>query len=174
MKKTKLIQGFRLILLALENKTIEYNWGRYENCNCGIVTQGLLNMSPDDIQRHMTNNKNSRLIPGAFFGWSTQVQHFCSITGITNDKIFKSLFKVGLSTDDIIHLEYLSDKKILKRAKIWTFLTPNYHKKKKNLIKYLRAWIDILEEESLQDEIINMTKYEQIQKTSKESSEVKS
>jgi hypothetical protein len=59
------------------------------------------------------------------------------------------MLKAGLTRTDLKHLEKLSDKQVLKRLPAADrYLT---HNKRDDVVKYLRAWADLLEEALLED-----------------------
>lgn len=210
MKKQGLIKSLKIAITALENDTVYYNWQEHHSCNCGIVAQAATGMSSGEIWELFSplqlgkKNKTKKQLT-----WKSATHIYCTITGQTEEEIFKKLFKAGLSAEDIVHLEYLENPAILKRAGLTIDVTRinkvktgetkelvpvaktvrakgllglfgktvnvivneekisehfeyqeiktteyenEYYKKKSNLIKYLKAWVSILEERPKQDD----------------------
>lgn len=197
-RKSKMITSLNLVINALKNNTIYYNWTHQESCNCGVVAQALLNVNAPhlksmwrDAQKIMISLKreDEKSIDPT---WQNGVKRLCPITGEPMADVFKRLFDAGLTKEDIVHLEYMDNPAILKRSGIdikaryfnneskkvekqvttkiphpfflfrWfgvtktktevkeTFETEKvqvgYYTKQENLILYLQAWVDILNE----------------------------
>lgn len=187
MKKQHLINSLKIAINALKNDIIKYEWRDQDACNCGVVSQAVLNKSYQNLQKDTVPLFNVFRGSDIKPTWKNAVKHFCDITGKTKNKVLNDLFKAGLSPEDICHLEYLENPAILKRSGImytgsiteteivkkeikvkrwWgrtrtriqevkeivtkqvtDYLEPEYYAKKENLIKYLVAWVQILEEE---------------------------
>lgn len=147
--KTKLIKALKVAINALEKDTVEYDWYEQCSCNCGVVAQAILGKTKYEIDRDLDKASSKRWDQdkdGAMT-WKNMVKRYCDITGKSTSQIFKDLTENGMTVEDITHLEYLENKAILKRADIRVLFHKNYYKKKKNLIKYLKAWVNILEEQ---------------------------
>lgn len=199
--KTNLIKALKTAIHALENNTIHYEWTEQSSCNCGVVAQCILGKNKEQIQDKFDvaidslrryDSKDKKV----GFTWQNGIKYLCPITGKSSVEIFNDLFEKGMSREDIVHLEYLDNAAILKRAKLETPMTKtvrvktgtikkqvpiettegrffkkkvikyveqteeifeerketsmglekDYHTKKPNLIKYLKAWAQILEE----------------------------
>lgn len=221
MAKDNLIKALKLSIHALETGIVKYEWNKNQTCNCGVVAQAILGKTHEELLilisptgRMVSKKINPHVVDGWSATWKQCVQETCSITGETTEKIFKQLFKAGMSPEDITHLEYLENPAILKRANLYqtktvtkkiktgetkatvpvkikvppkgifgflkketeeiiyetqtvetfeerqfeeTALEKDYYKKKENLIKYLKAWVEILEE-SRRPEIKELSK----------------
>lgn len=236
--KTKLIKSLKIAIHALENDTIHYNWEETSSCNCGVVCQAILDTTKRDVSKKIlkmyTAFRGDEKNKAADFTWKYMVQNHCSITGKSNEQIFKDLFAMGLNTEDLTHLEFLENTAILNRANIYKtetittqiktdekiiktpikilinapgikgffgkkiekisyensieeffevkikevkYLEDAYYTKKENLIKYLKTWVEILEEmqipissqltkEKLQEELIKAVGDEQYERAS--------
>lgn len=204
--KEKLIKSLNLVINSLKNDTIEYNWQKQANCNCGIVAQAITGKNSNEIQTLFKDVIVSLGIIDKSIDktWKNGVKHLCPITGESIHKIFNELFKNGLSKEDIVHLEFMDNPAILERSKIKTteiqkttdkildeeiieeVIVPHpnffkrmfgatvvekliskkyidvekteevgikYYSKKENLIKYLQAWVSILNEGSKGDDL---------------------
>ena len=81
--------------------------------------------------------------------WSEQLNDYCPIHGLPFDDIISELIEFGFDSNDLKHLEKLSDPKIIR-------LLPQaertlLHNNKKDVIRYLRLWANLLEEELVND-----------------------
>lgn len=156
MSKTNLITSLKTAITALEADTINYNWEKQQSCNCGVVAQAVLKKTSSEILGSISSMVNSVTREKQSGTWKNCVKNFCNITGESTQQIFKDLSEAGLSAQDICHLEYLENPAILKKAKIRTgIFNKMYFQKKSNLIKYLKAWVQILEQESKPADTIN-------------------
>lgn len=189
MKKEKLLKALKTSVALLESGTVNYYWYQPMSCNCGIVAQTIMGATPNNLKLMLPTDKLKELYDNDLHlsspTWSNMVYNFCPVTGEPLYDVFKILDNNGLSRIEIGHLEFLSDKKILERAKINTAkkyngLAPKkvkkeikeggflgffktkkiievgeitqssnvpYYAAQSNLIAYLKAWIEILEEE---------------------------
>lgn len=209
--KTKLISALKVAINALETGTVHYNWEKASSCNCGVVSQAVLDLSKQELLKtiapmHAKFKEDNQ--DEVNFTWKRAVRNYCSITGKTEFEILNDLFDNGFSPADICHLEYLENPAILQRANLYKveqtivkiktggtttttpiiiktkikakgirgffgftdeveevknesttietfkeetskqkYLEKEYYKNKQNLIKYLKAWVSILEEQ---------------------------
>ena len=178
--KTKLITALRTAAKALENGTFEYDWEQPQSCNCGIIACALMGKSIVEMKALVLNMRSEVAGPN----WKLMVRKFCPITGVPTNEVFKALVESGMSATDIIELEELSNKKVLRIGKlkdVYKITTkisePNliqrllgakpkktktkelqaHYTSKENAIKYMRAWADILEEEGKDDVVLHNT-----------------
>lgn len=141
---TKLITALRTAAKAIEMETFPYKWEAQERCNCGVVVCSLLGMSPDKLRSKIPH---SDALKGPT--WTQMAGFYCPITGIPDNELFKELYSLGLTSIEIKNLEDLSDPEILLRMKC---KKENIrYDNKQDLIRYLRAWADILVERGSQD-----------------------
>lgn len=160
MKKKILIDAIALVARGLESGKLSHNWHGLCSCNAGLLIKAITGKRFDEIHPLIKPlevlAEENNLSPT----WRNIIVCYqAAPEKKTFDlRLFQMLREKGLSFDDIISLEFLSDKKILKRSGIRTrkhFLgiipygpiLPEYFKQKKNLIKYLKAWKEILLEE---------------------------
>jgi hypothetical protein len=202
-KTQKLIKGLNIVINALKNGTIHYDWTQQDSCNCGVVAQAILGKTKEEIRTFYNeissglakhNTKDTKID----LTWQNGVKYLCPLTGEPMIEVFKKLFEAGLSKSDIVHLEYMNNPAILKRSgiqlkikkvvvekklaetvtRLETQKHPNlfprlfgktvqvavktdvykeiksekiivddyFHTKQHNLIKYLTAWVSILQE----------------------------
>lgn len=113
-----------------------YEWGHMGSCNCGNLAQTLLNIGKGDIHRYAMDK------PG---DWSEQLNDYCPTSGMPMDQLIFGLLQKGLSTDDLKHLEYLSDITIVKT--VGRGYLQNNHLQ--DVVDYMNAWANLLESELL-------------------------
>jgi hypothetical protein len=158
----KLAAALKIAINALEKDFVYYKWKTQESCNCGVVVQAILGKTESEVKELF--NEAYKEIPYRLddLTWRGVAQFSCSITGQPMTRVFKILAKNGLRPEDVVHLEYLNNPAILEIAGINTNGIPgrpgglfhrekparNYYEDKENLIKYLKAWVCILEERS--------------------------
>ena len=63
------------------------------------------------------------------------------------DEVYRVLKEEGFTPDELIKLEWLSDPKICAKAGLFPLPFPGKMANKKNVVRYLRAWANILEAE---------------------------
>lgn len=139
-----------------------YRWSRFAHCNCGHLAQTITGLTPNTIEaaakRHPgdwgeqartlcgprlrpTLDQGSPAIDGALEPEDIDV---CNVTGQTMPQILATLFAWGLEPTDVEALERLSDSAVRRRLGTNTIDFP--HGERQNVIAYLRAWADLLEE----------------------------
>lgn len=102
--KTKLITALRQAAKAIENGTFDYNWKYRGQCNCGAVASCLTGMCSDDIEISL---------PRDLAQWKNIVGRLCPVTGMPNNKILIAMMQAGMTTKDIVDLEWLRNKSVL-------------------------------------------------------------
>ncbi|MGJ3242781.1 MAG: hypothetical protein ACFE0O_07505 [Opitutales bacterium] len=113
-----------------------YSWSHMGRCNCGHLAQTVTRLHPGDIHQRALRGQGN---------WTEQTEHYtpyCPITGNPLDGVIDRLVEIGLNTNDIRRLEYLSDPKVLKR------LPGGFRHLRRNcredLVVYLRTWAGTL------------------------------
>ena len=77
--------------------------------------------------------------------WTEHLNDYCPINGLPFDAIISELIAFGFDSSDLKHLEKLSDPGILRT---FSFAERNLqHNVKQDVVKYLKAWIKLLEDE---------------------------
>jgi hypothetical protein len=139
----------------LENNDTYYKWTNYTSCNVGLFAQLCTNASESEIKRRV-NNEYADFIRQVEIqekngteddpmSWTLMVNYYCGITGKSVCGIIGDLQKAGFTSSDISHLEYLNDKYILSKTDINN--SAQYYTLSDNLIKYLKAWEEIIKEQ---------------------------
>lgn len=145
--KTKLIIALKKTVDDLVNNKKEYQWTDIARCNCGIVAQNVCGFSERQVDHYAKSL------------WTDMAEE-CQSTGIPINIIMAKLQEVGMSWEDIMDLEYCGNEKICEEAGISIrhmkggrfYATSNgkallLYQTKEGLIRYLNAWIRILERE---------------------------
>jgi hypothetical protein len=115
-----------------------YQWGHMGQCNCGNLAQELTSLSPSQIHNYAMESRKG--------DWEEQVSAFCNEGEMHIDLVISSMIEAGLSQQDIISLERLSDKQILNRIpeKIRSQIR---HNDRSHVAAYMREWASMLKEE---------------------------
>lgn len=140
--KTKLIEAIRETIIDLETGRREYSWSEASTCNCGILTRNISNLTYKQL-RDMIEESDMNICDNSAL-WSNKIT--CTVTNAPLQEVFKKMYEVGLTKEDIIHLERLSDSKILSLTNI-DISQGDYYMRKENVLLYFRAWLRILERE---------------------------
>ncbi|MGA1197561.1 MAG: hypothetical protein ACO36I_13805 [Candidatus Latescibacterota bacterium] len=114
-----------------------YEWGHMGRCNCGHLVQTLTDMTDYEIVKS---------IDFQYDEWTEHAKDYCEGTGQRVDDLFDTLKGMGLSHKDVMHLEYLSDKRVLERLDGGLrYLQKN---RVEDVTEYMNTWADMLEEDS--------------------------
>jgi hypothetical protein len=114
----------------------KYEWGHMGRCNCGHLVQTITHMSDYEIVKS---------IDFELAEWTEHAQDYCEGTGHKVDDLFSALHSVGFSRQDVIHLENLSDTRVLDRLENGRrYLQRN---NPKDVTLYMNTLADLLEEE---------------------------
>jgi hypothetical protein len=115
----------------------DYKWTHLGACNCGHLAQTLTPYTREEIHRFALQR------PG---DWAEQAAEYCTQSGLPIDAIFETMHRVGLSADDIAHLERLSDRRVLARLPPAIAFAIDY-RSRDHVVAYLQAWASLLEGE---------------------------
>ena len=164
----QLVVALRETASRLRREHITYRWASFAHCNCGHLAQTITGLSPEEIQRRAMRREGDwgsqarevavRGFPRFDFGdrpaldegaWEPQDVGACQVTGAPLDDILQDMYALGLDSHDVGHLERLSDPSVRRRLGTNTEYFPHHHRE--NVVAYLEAWADLLEQE-LRDE----------------------
>lgn len=139
------IKALRQAADVIEHHPDRYSWGNSSACNCGIVAQQFLGEEQDIIFsrfRDSVSQLKTAIEEPNHVGyiWSTMA-YACSNSGLTVGTILEQFFECGLKAYDIENLEYLSDKTVLREAGLPEDVS---YQDPSNVVKYMRAWANIL------------------------------
>ncbi|MEM9017218.1 MAG: hypothetical protein AAGC68_09390 [Verrucomicrobiota bacterium] len=113
-----------------------YEWGHLARCNCGHLVQSLTRMTDVQISQAVDHQLDE---------WTEHAKAFCPNSGRSVDDLFLTLEKSGMSRKDVIHLENLTDPRVLSRIGANVRLRKN---QREDVVLYMNAFADLLEEES--------------------------
>src|SRR3954471_1633378 len=82
----------------------KYEWGHMGRCNCGHLLQTITGMSDYEIVKSIDFQLDE---------WTEHAQDYCERTGHKVEELFTTLAQVGFGRGDVIHLENLSDTRVL-------------------------------------------------------------
>ena len=134
--KTKrfLIDALRQTSHRLLDDQVEYQWGHMGQCNAGHLIQTLTGLSSFEIEETIDFQLDE---------WSEHAIDYCSNTGCKVDDIFLTIEKHGMTHEDIVKLENLSDRKVLNN------LDGGFRHLERNnrndVIDYMNSFADLLE-----------------------------
>ena len=107
-----------------------YQWGHMGMCNCGHLAQSITGL------RHAEIHDSALIREG---DWEQQVREYCPTSGHLIGTILAAMFTLGLTRDDVRHLERLSDPEVLHG--VGRHLRFNV---REDVVTYLAAWADLL------------------------------
>ena len=134
--KTKrfLIDALRQTSNRLLDDQVEYQWGHMGQCNAGHLIQTLTGLSSFEIVESIDFQLDE---------WSEHAIDYCSNTGCKVDDIFLPIEKHGMTHEDIVKLENLSDRKVLNNLDGGCrHLERN---NRNDVIDYMNSFADLLE-----------------------------
>lgn len=83
-----------------------YEWGHMGRCNCGHLVQTVTQLTDREIVRSIDHQLDE---------WTEHANDYCAGTGHKVEDLFAALDAIGFYADDVRHLEYLSDPRVLDR-----------------------------------------------------------
>lgn len=126
-----------------------YDWKNIGACNCGNLAQIITGMDKKEIHKNGIQKHGD---------WEMLVYLYRENSKYKIDEVISRMIDTGMTPEEIVHLENLSDPKILER------LPENrkYLKRdnKDDVVLYLELWAQMLEDELL--EAIRIPKMENI------------
>lgn len=129
----ELIRLLRVTADRLSGDTT-YQWGHMGMCNCGHLAQSLTGLTESEIHQSAL---------ARYGDWEQQARDYCPTSGLLIDHILAALLDVGMTRDDIRHLEKLSDAAVLQRLpRERRFLRFN---RREDVVLYMRTWSEVLE-----------------------------
>tara|TARA_B100001758_G_C18114110_1_gene455211 strand:+ start:177 stop:674 length:498 start_codon:yes stop_codon:yes gene_type:complete len=151
-KRKNLVLVIQETISRLELEDCEYQWTNQGKCNCGHIIQTVTGKTSASIHKIALNSQGE---------WTDHAKNFCVSSGLHVDILIEELLKIGISLDQIPHLEYLSSPKITRY--IPNKMLPLNHKSKEDFIFYLQTWKKVLKKEiapiSFENELINGIPY---------------
>lgn len=113
----------------------DYRWTHMGRCNCGLLAQTVTGLPAAEIHRRALEKAGD---------WGEQARDYCPASGYPIDHVIGALLDLGLTREDLWHLERLSDPEVLGRL-------PAGRREldcrmRGPVVVYLRAWADLVEE----------------------------
>jgi len=134
-----LIRALRLTAAKI-SLGADYQWGHMGACNCGNLAQELTSFSKEEIHSFAMQRCGD---------WNEQLVDYCPSSGIPMDLLIDKMCAAGLTVENLKHLEWLSDPRILRTLpEKERYLQ---HNNKKHVVKYFLAWAELLEQELLSE-----------------------
>lgn len=133
----KLIKAIRTAAHQIKNGS-NYQWGHMGGCNCGHLAQELTTYSKREIHEYAMRKSGD---------WTDQVADYCSTSAMPMDEIISSMMSSGLERKDMIELERLKNHEV--RRYMGESGINLRHNKKEDVVSYMLAWADLLEEQML-------------------------
>ncbi len=112
-----------------------YAWTHLGACNCGHLAQTLTRRSKEEIRRLALERAGE---------WADQALEYCPGSGYPIDHVIGTMLDVGLTPEDIGHLERLSCPDVLARIPLPRRIDLSY-RNREHVVEYLRTWADLLE-----------------------------
>jgi hypothetical protein len=126
----ELIDALRRTIERLAGDTT-YAWGHMGMCNCGHLAQSITGLTDAEIHGAALVREGD---------WEEQSNRYCPTSGLMIDTILAAMFHLGLTRDDVRHLEKLSDPEVLHR------IYPRHLRRnqREDVLLYLRTWLELL------------------------------
>ncbi|MEM7385911.1 MAG: hypothetical protein AAF514_13295 [Verrucomicrobiota bacterium] len=99
-----LINALRRSIVRLQAGE-RYEWGHVGRCNCGHLAQSICGLDDRKILSHFGEHLGE---------WTELAKDYCDVSGLEVEQLVESLAGVGFGLDDIRHLEFLDDDRVLK------------------------------------------------------------
>jgi hypothetical protein len=133
----ELIAALRETALRLRDGA-DYRWTHQGACNCGHLAQTITRLSKAEIHAMAVEKEGI---------WEDHVIAHCSYSGYPIDHIIDKMLEIGLSYDDIRHLEKLSSPVVLRRLSDGrTYLD---YRQREDVVTYMELFADLLQEQLL-------------------------
>ena len=112
-----------------------YQWGHMGSCNCGHLAQTITRCSKGTIHGAAMWRHGD---------WREQLRDYCPQSGLPLDEIVDQMLDLGLTREDLAHLERLSHPAIVQRLPKERMRL--LHNRREDVVLYLATWAALLEE----------------------------
>ena len=129
-----LAEALRVTAERLSDTSVKFRWTHMGACNCGHLTQTVTSLSAADIHALALQKAGD---------WGEQAQDYCPTSGYPMDHIIDQLLALGLSTNDLYHLERLDDPAVLKQLPLGERHLDR--RSRVDVVRYLNAWADLVQ-----------------------------
>ena len=140
--KNSVLSNYLLKTIELLESSPRYEWGNSGACNCGHLAQAMTGKNRQEIHEVALKKQGD---------WSDKSKKYCHNSGHEIDDIISIMISKGLQLEDIRHIEYLSNPKIL--GKIPPEERNLEHNKLDDVITYFNAWVLLLKENAATNSI---------------------
>lgn len=128
-----------------------YQWGHMGSCNCGFLAQEITKLTKAEIHQRAMARKGD---------WNDQLNDYCPTSGLPIDDAISEMLNAGLDTQDLQHLERLSDPKVLALLpKEKGYLK---HNLRDDVVLYMKTWANLLEDALLEKVELKMPEEEAV------------
>jgi len=161
---SRLVGALRDTAARLGRPDTVYRWSQLAHCNCGHLTQTITGLSPGAIHEAAARHRGdwaeqARTVPQLTLpsepdygsrpaidegAWEPEDLGLCPVAELSMTQIFDELIEWGLDATDVGALERLDDPEV--RRRLGTHTVDFLHSDRENVVAYLRAWADLLEE----------------------------
>jgi hypothetical protein len=122
----------------------QYRWSDFAQCNCGNLVQSVTALSPREIYEAAFQRGGD---------WGEQAREFCPSSGYPIDFVLARLFELGLTPEDVGHLERLSDDHVLRAVEARGSARELRYTRREDVVLYMNAWADLLERQLPPEEL---------------------
>ena len=170
---TELILALRQTAARLSRQDCTYRWSSFAYCNCGHLAQTISGLDPTEIQRRAMRKEGDwgsqarELLVGGrpWFdygdrpaldegAWEPENRGACAVSGAGLDELLAQMYALGLRPEDVGQLERLSDPEV--RRRLGTAKEHFAHYERSNVVAYLLAWAELLEEKQATSELMEI------------------
>ncbi len=111
-----------------------YRWTNQGACNCGHLAQTLTSQSREELHRIALQKAGD---------WSEHAVDYCPTSGLPIDHVLTTMFDAGLTPEDLVHLERLSDPQVLATLPLGERYLD--YRQRDDVVRYLRAWAALVD-----------------------------
>ena len=141
---SELISALRETATRLRNGA-HYAWGHHGACNCGNLLQTVTQLTEGEILRYAHTATGE---------WTELAEEFCPVTHAPVSLLITRLQEIGLTPTDIHHIEYLTDREVLKHLPGgFRWLKRN---RREDAIAYFEAFAQLLEDKLANEVQVDM------------------
>ena len=135
-KVINLVRALRVTAQRLSGGA-RYEWGHMGRCNAGHLLQTVAGMTDVEIAESVDHQLEE---------WTEHARGVCAQTGTPVDALFDVFRSVGFEAQDVVNLENLSDRRVLKRLP----RDKRYLRRHdvSDVCLYMRELADLIEEEA--------------------------
>lgn len=129
----ELVEALRITARRLRTG-VPYRWTHQGACNCGHLAQTVTRLSKAELHKLALEKAGD---------WAEHAIDYCPDSGYPLDHVIEKILELGLSTDDIVHLERLSDPAVVAEAKRQGRQLD--YRSRDDVVWYLDTWAQLLE-----------------------------